>query len=95
MQEATIDFEQLTDERKIHELLNEKVFHIDFYGHNLNALHDTLSGLAKRPYKVIFKNISKLPLTEGSRFEVMLSLFVMNSSRIEKMEETVNFYFEN
>lgn len=61
MKQVTIDFTRCKSLLDLHNELAQKLDFPDFYGQNLDALWDCLTGFIYWPQKICFKGIKLLP----------------------------------
>lgn len=54
-----IDGLQMKSEDDFHEIIGKKLYSTEYYGKNLDALWDVLTGMAGRPLTIIWKNSIK------------------------------------
>lgn len=74
MKEVTLDFSSCSNWWDVHELLKDKLEFPDFYGKNLDALWDLLTGYIEIPITI---NIHLASVQKGAMHEVGKVLAVM------------------
>ncbi|NLM57710.1 MAG: barnase inhibitor [Clostridium sp.] len=81
-----LEGKELTSKAKTHKVLKEKLELPDYYGENLNALWDCLTGWVSLPLKVVWNdfNISKKQL--GNFADELLQLFFEANDEIDGFE---------
>jgi len=85
-----IDGKELTSEHSTHLILKEKLELPDYYGENLNALWDCLTGWVSLPIKIIWNNFDYSKKNLGGFADELLELFKEAISEIEGFEIEVN-----
>lgn len=65
MKEIILDCAEITDKKQLHELIAEGLQFPDWYGGNLDALYDCLTGVYDETH-IILKNFAKLEENLGS-----------------------------
>ncbi|MFY4257087.1 barstar family protein [Achromobacter xylosoxidans] len=72
--ELIIDGSRITSEEDLHDVISNGLALPNWYGRNLDALWDVLTGMVERPLKVIWLNSEQSKKTLP-RYEQILSLF--------------------
>ncbi len=65
MKEIVLDCAEITDKKQLHELIAEGLQFPDWYGGNLDALYDCLTGVYDETH-IILKSFAKLQTNLGS-----------------------------
>ena len=60
MREYTIDCAGIETARQLHEAIHQELNFPEWYGHNLDALHDLLTAISE-PTRLTLNNFSSLP----------------------------------
>ena len=63
-----LDGEKIENEKMLHESLKNKLNFPDYYGMNLHALWDLITGHIQLPIKIIWENFSKSKTKLGNEF---------------------------
>lgn len=72
--ELIIDGSKIQSEADFHHLIGETFYMTAWYGKNLDALWDVMTGMAERPLKIIWIN-ADLSRERLPHFEQIVSLF--------------------
>ncbi len=72
---ATIDGRQIKDEEDFHHIIKQVLDFPDFYGENLDALWDCLTGFIEVPTTVIWMNFKLSRENLGQRAEQIVEVF--------------------
>lgn len=80
-----IDFKKIKTDEDFYSALSRKIELPDYFGNNLDALYDVISGDLKMPLKIQLINLSSL---KAKRFQHLLD--TLN----ELKEEIEGFYFQ-
>jgi len=72
--ELVIDGSRIASEEDLHDVISKGLALPNWYGRNLDALWDVLTGMVERPLKVIWLNSKQSKMTLP-RYEQILSLF--------------------
>lgn len=75
MKRVVIDGRTIADESDLHDLLIQVLGFPDYYGRNLDALWDGLTGWAPMPLEIIWMNVAASRRALGGRLEAWLKLF--------------------
>jgi ribonuclease inhibitor len=59
METIYFDFNNIQTKKDFYENLKEKITLPEFFGNNLDALYDTLTGIVKLPLMFFFENITQ------------------------------------
>lgn len=70
-QEITIDFSEINNYSEFYSVLREKIKLPRYFGNNLNALYDILSGDLEMPLKIRFIH---LDVNKRSKFSSLLAM---------------------
>lgn len=81
-----LEGKELTSEAKTHEVLKEKLELPDYYGENLNALWDCLTGWVSLPLKVVWNNFDFSKKQLGNFADELLQLFLEAKDEIDGFE---------
>lgn len=77
---------ELSSEAKTHEVLKEKLELPDYYGENLNALWDCLTGWVSMPLKVVWTDFDLSKKQLGDFADELLQLFLEAKDEIDGFE---------
>ena len=83
MDTVFLDGKDLTSEEKAHQILKEKLELPDYYGENLNALWDCLTGWINLPLKIVWKDFDYSKNQLGEFAEELLQLFYEAKEEME------------
>lgn len=72
MEKLTLDGKEITSEEKLHEILEEKLDLPDYYGRNLDALWDCLTGWVDLPLTIEWVNHEESKKLLGDYYEKLL-----------------------
>ncbi|AHZ17375.1 MULTISPECIES: barstar family protein [Bacillus] len=75
MEIAIIDGKDVTSTEALHRILKDQLDFPDFYGENLNALWDCLTGWIEFPLTLVWKNFEASQKALGSDADDVLELF--------------------
>lgn len=81
MRQVILDANYMTDKKTTHEYIAKMLSFPEYYGHNLDALYDMLTDIAK-PLTIIIKHSELLEAQLGSYYGKLL-LDVLKDSVIE------------
>lgn len=87
-----IDGAELEFAKVFHRLLKESGAVPAFYGENLAAFWDALTGLIERPFKLVWRNVAISEVRLGADFERLGSLMAkaakhdLDSGRLDRFE---------
>ena len=81
-----LDGKDLVSEEKTHHILKDKLELPDYYGENLNALWDCLTGWVNLPLKIIWNDFDYSKSQLGDFADELLSLFNEAKEEIEGFE---------
>jgi len=76
MQTVILDFSTCRSLDDIHQMLKTRLDFPDYYGMNLDALWDCLTGWIETPVTVVFRGVSALPKDLREEAEEMLDVFI-------------------
>ena len=92
--------QEFTDPQKVHQRLNAELFNIEYYGNNLDALHDVIRLDVTRPFAIVLTDVSETagivaPNEINQRhFASFVEILVGDCTEIEKQNNKVVFYFK-
>jgi ribonuclease inhibitor len=88
MKEVILDGDKINNIEDFHNQISISLEFPDFYGKNLDALWDCLTGFIDTDFKLVWKNHTKSKVVLGGRFEKIISLL----DDLKKCEK--NFSYE-
>lgn len=86
MQIVMIDSKEMINEIKAHQILKEKLDLPDYYGENLDALWDCLTGWVSLPLTMVWNDFEDSKKQLGSFADELLQLFKEAKDEIEGFE---------
>ena len=81
-----LEGKELSSEAKTHEILKEKLELPAYYGENLNALWDCLTGLVSLPLKIVWADFDFSKQQLGDFADELLQLFLEAKDELEGFE---------
>lgn len=85
-----LDGKEFTSEKKVHQLLKDKLELPDYYGENLNALWDCLTGGVSLPIKIVWNDYQYSRNQLGNFADELMKLFLEAKDEIEGFEIEIN-----
>lgn len=85
-----LDGKEFTSEKKVHQLLKEKLELPDYYGDNFNALWDCLTGWVELPLKIIWNDYKCSEEYLGDFAVELKNLFLEAENEIEELDIDLN-----
>jgi ribonuclease inhibitor len=90
MNNITIDFSDVNNQRQLHALLKRALSLPDYYGENLDALWDMLGGWIDTPVKLKLNGLSHLRRQLGTLGDQVIDVFHKASIEIPGIDIEVN-----
>ena len=75
MTEIIIDFSECKNGMDLHNVLKETLGFPDFYGANLDALWDSITGFIQLPEKIIFSGVKNLKTELYEYIKLIINIF--------------------
>ena len=85
-----IDGNKITDKESLHETLKEKLVLPDYYGSNLDALWDCLTGWIELPTTIEWKNYSESEIRLGDYANKVLETFKEAQEELDGFQIDIN-----
>ncbi|PDO10033.1 MAG: hypothetical protein BLM47_09485 [Candidatus Reconcilbacillus cellulovorans] len=83
MKRVVIDGRTIAGEDDLHDLLARELGFPDYYGRNLDALWDGLTGWAPMPLEIVWTHVEASRRALGGRLDAWLELFRDAEARID------------
>jgi ribonuclease inhibitor len=87
---VVLEGKDLKSKLKVHQLLKDKLELPDYYGENLDALWDCLTGWVSLPLRIVWNDYEYSKNELGSFAEELLQLFLEAKEEIEGFEIEIN-----
>lgn len=86
MQIVMLEGKKLINEIAIHKILKDKLELPDYYGENLDALWDCLTGWVSLPLKIVWKDYEYIKRQLRGSTDELLQLFLEAKNEVEVLE---------